>query len=73
MGPVVMAGYSARLALKTTVVGMVFSSAALAPDWRLPALVAVPLLCWSTWRIIRTADLWSVPEVRSRVIAVVAT
>jgi hypothetical protein len=71
--PVVMAGYSARLALKTTVAGMVFSGAALAPDWRLPALMAVPLLCWSAWRIIRTEGLWRVPEVRSRVIAVVAT
>jgi hypothetical protein len=71
--PVVMAGYSARLALKTTVTGLIFSATALAPDWRLPALVAVPMLCWSGWRLIRTADLWAVPEVRARVIAVVAT
>lgn len=71
--PVVMAGYSARLALKTTITGLVFSATALAPDWRLPALVAVPMLCWSGWRLIRTADLWAVPEVRARVIAVVAT
>jgi hypothetical protein len=35
--------------------------------------VAVPLLCWSGWRLIRTADLWAVPEVRARVVAVVAT
>jgi hypothetical protein len=71
--PVVMAGYSARLALKTTIAGMIFSATALAPDWRIPVLVAVPLLCWSAWRVIRTADLWAVPEVRSRVISVVAT
>jgi hypothetical protein len=71
--PVVMAGYSARLALKTTLVGMVFSATALAPDWRMPALVAVPLLCWSAWRVIRTANLWAVPDVRARVISVVAT
>jgi hypothetical protein len=71
--PVVMAGYSARLALKTTLAGMVFSATALAPDWRVPVLVAVPLLCWSAWRVIRTANLWAVPEVRSRVISVVAT
>ena len=70
--PVVMAGYSARLALKTTLVGMVFSAAALAPDWRTPTLLAVPFLCWSAWRIVRIAGLWSVPEVRSRVVAVVA-
>jgi hypothetical protein len=71
--PVVMAGYSARLALKTTITGLVFSATALAPDWRLPVLVAVPLLCWSAWRVIRTAELWAIPEVRSRVIAVVST
>lgn len=71
--PVVMAGYSARLALKTTMVGLVFSGAALAPDWRLPVLVAVPLLCWSIWRLVRTSNLWAVPEVRARVIAVVAS
>jgi hypothetical protein len=71
--PVVMAGYSARLALKTTITGLVFSATALAPDWRLPVLVAVPLLCWSGWRVIRTAGLWAVPEVRARVIAVVST
>jgi hypothetical protein len=71
--PVVMAGYSARLALRTTIVGLVFSGTALAPDWRWAALVAVPLLCWSCWRLIRTADLWAVPEVRARVISVVAT
>jgi hypothetical protein len=71
--PVVMAGYSARLALRTTVVGLVFSGTALAPDWRLPVLVAVPFLCWSGWRLVRTEGLWSVPTVRARVIAVVAS
>jgi hypothetical protein len=71
--PVVMAGYSARLAVKTTVVGMVFSGTALAADWRVPALVAVPFLCWSAWRVVRTSQLWLVPEVRARVVAVVAT
>jgi hypothetical protein len=71
--PVVMAGYSARLALRTTVVGLVFSGTALAPDWRFPVLVAVPFLCWSGWRLVRTESLWSVPTVRARVIAVVAS
>jgi hypothetical protein len=71
--PVVMAGYSARLALKTTVVGLLFSGTALADGWVFPAMVAVPLLCWSGWRLVRTANLWAVPEVRARVVAVVAT
>jgi hypothetical protein len=71
--PVVMAGYSARLALKTTITGLVFSGLALTPDWRFPALLAVPMLCWSGWRLVRIGQLWAVPEVRSRVIAVVAS
>jgi hypothetical protein len=71
--PVVMAGYSARLALRTTVVGLVFSGTSLAPDWRVPVLVAVPLLCWSGYRLARTADDWSDPVVRARVVAVVAS
>lgn len=71
--PVVMAGYSARLALKTTLAGLLFSATALAPDWRIPVLVAVPLICWSAWRLIRTEREWAIPEVRSRVIAVVAS
>jgi hypothetical protein len=71
--PVVMAGYSARLALRTTVVGLVFSATAVAPDGRWAVLLAVPLLCWSGWRLVRTEALWAVPEVRARVIAVVAS
>jgi hypothetical protein len=71
--PVVMAGYSARLALKTTVVGLVFSATALAADWRVPILVAVPMLLWSAYRLARTESDWSEPVVRARVIAVVAS
>jgi hypothetical protein len=71
--PVVMAGYSARLALRTTLVGLIFSGTALATTWVLPALVAVPMLCWSAFRVVRTAALWTVPDVRARVVAVVAT
>jgi hypothetical protein len=70
--PVVMAGYSARLALRTTLVGLLFSATALAPDWRLPALLAVPLLSWSGIRLTRTARQWATPEIRSRVVSVVA-
>jgi hypothetical protein len=71
--PVVMAGYSARLALKTTFAGLVFSATALASDWRVPVLVAVPMLCWAGIRLSRTARAWAVPEIRARVISVVAT
>ncbi len=70
--PVVMAGYSARLAMRTTIVGLIFSATALAPDGWLAVLVAVPMLCWSGARLVRTAGDWAVPEVRSRVVSVVA-
>jgi len=69
---VVMAGYSARLALRTTVVGLVFSGASYAEAWQVPVLIAVPLLCWSAYRLRRTARAWEQPVVRSRVVAVVA-
>lgn len=71
--PVVMAGYSARLATKTTLLGMVFAAASAAPDWRVPVLVAVPFLAWSLHRLRLTAAQWSDPVVRARVIAVVAS
>lgn len=71
--PVVMVGYSARLALKTTVVGLVFSLTALGDDWRVPLLLAVPFVCWSAFRLLQSADAWAVPEIRARVVAVVAT
>lgn len=71
--PVVMVGYSARLSVKTTLVGLVFWLAALGPDWRLPALLGVAFLCWSAYRLLQTAELWARPEIRARVVAVVAT
>ena len=71
--PVVMAGYSARLALKTTVVGLIFSATALAADWWVPLLLAVPMLLWSAYRLARTQSAWAEPLVRARVIPVVAS
>ncbi|RNL75472.1 hypothetical protein [Nocardioides marmorisolisilvae] len=71
--PVVMAGYSARLAVKTTVVGLVFSATAIASTWLVPFLVAVPMLLWSAYRLARTESAWAEPLVRARVVAVVAS
>jgi hypothetical protein len=70
--PVVMVGYSTRLALTTTFIGLVFSWLAYTPDWRYPVVIAVPLLMWSTARLLRTARRWQDPVVRSRVVAVVS-
>jgi hypothetical protein len=70
--PVVMAGYSARLALATTVTGLIFSGLAQVEDVRYAVLVAVVLLAWSGWRLERAAQRWDDPVTRSRVISIVA-
>lgn len=70
--PVVMAGYSARLALATTVTGLVFSGLAKVEDVRYAIGVAVLLLIWSGWRLERAAQRWDDPVTRSRVISVVS-
>lgn len=70
--PVVMAGYSARLALVTTVTGLVFSGLAQVGDLRYSVAVAVVMLGWTLMRLHRSAQLWEDPVVRSRVIAVVS-
>jgi hypothetical protein len=70
--PLVMVGYSTRLALATTVTGLLFSLLARLPDWRWSVLVATPLLLFSAWRLAVTAGEWSAPETRARVIAAVS-
>ena len=70
--PVVMVGYSARLALSTTLTGMLFGAVTFAP-WQWSLLLAVPFLLFSAYTLVGTANSWAVPEVRSRVVAVVAS
>jgi hypothetical protein len=70
--PVVMVGYSARLALTTTVTALAFRTLALQPDWRWPVMCALPMVCWSAYRLVRTAAAWAVPEVRAAVVRTVA-
>jgi hypothetical protein len=70
--PVVMAGYSARLALATTVTGLIFSGLAEVSDLRYAIGVSVVLLAWSLFRLERAAQRWDDPVIRSRVISVVA-
>jgi hypothetical protein len=70
--PMVMVGYSARLALSTTFVGLFFSVLARV-SWEWSVLCAVPLLLLSGWRLVRTANSWAEPVTRSRVVATVAS
>ncbi len=70
--PVVMASYSARLALATTVTGLTFSGLAELDDVRYALIIAVLMLLWSGWRLERAAQRWDDPVVRSRVVSVVS-
>ncbi len=70
--PLVMVGYSSRLALSTTMTGLVFSVAAHA-SWELCVGLALPFLLLSARRLVRTAGEWADPETRSRVVATVAS
>ena len=70
--PVVMVGYSTRLALSTTVTGLVFSSLALAGSVPLVLLVGLLMLLWSGWRLERVAQRWDDPVTRARVVVTVA-
>jgi hypothetical protein len=70
--PLVMVGYSARLALATTFTGLFFDLMSGAP-WIWSVIAAVPFLVWSAVKLHRTADAWANPETRSLVIATVAS
>lgn len=69
--PMAMVGYSARLAASTTVTGLVFAGLARSGDWRVPALLAVPFLAWSTARLLRARRRWADPVERARVVLAV--
>ena len=70
--PGTMAIYSARLAAVTTTVGLVFSVGTFVPQWQVPVLVTVGLLCWAaaSWR--RTQRLWADVSVHTNVVTTVA-
>jgi hypothetical protein len=70
--PVVMVAYSTRLAISTTLTGLVFSGLAQTPSWEVSVLIAIPFLAWSTARLLRTAREWADPVQRSRVVVSVA-
>ena len=71
--PVVMVGYSARLALSTTLTGLLFSALARVPDPTVSLLVAIPCLAWSATRLIRTRRRWIDPFARARVVTAVSS
>jgi hypothetical protein len=70
--PLVMVGYSTRLALSTTFTGLLFSVTSMAP-LAYSLILAVPFLVWSGVKLLRTSNRWADPVERSRVIATVAS
>ena len=57
-----MVGYSARLAFATTFTAMVFIATSRAPDWRWSVLLALPLVLFSAYRLVRVSGEWADPE-----------
>ncbi len=70
--PLYMVGYSARLALSTTIIGMIFSGLAQVPDWRASVIFAIPFVVWPLVRLMRVRGQWADPFQRSRVVATVS-
>jgi hypothetical protein len=70
--PLVMVGYSSRLALSTTFTGLLFSVLTRAP-WAYAVVLAVPFLLWSVVKLYRTSNAWADPATRSRVVSTVAS
>jgi len=70
--PVVMVGYSARLALCTTLTGLLFSALSQLNDPTVSLLVAVPFVAWSSARLLRSRRRWMDPVVRARVVTTVS-
>ncbi|WP_457207272.1 hypothetical protein [Nocardioides sp. P5_C9_2] len=70
--PIVMVGYSARLAVSTTLTAMLFSAAAQTPVWWLVPAMAVPFVLWSWVRLRRARRRWVDAPQRARVVMAVA-
>jgi hypothetical protein len=71
--PGTMAVYSARLAVVTTVIGLVFSVATFGTSVVVPLVVTFVLLCWAVAHWLRTQRLWADTERRSLVVARVSS
>jgi len=70
--PVVMVGYSTKLAVVTTMTSLIFSGLARIDAWQVSVLVATPFLAWSVVRLLHARDTWVDPVARARVVTTVA-
>jgi hypothetical protein len=70
--PVVMVGYSTKLAVVTTMTSLIFSGLARVDAWQVSVLVATPFVAWSIVRLLHARDMWVDPVSRARVVTTVA-
>jgi hypothetical protein len=70
--PLVMVGYSTKLAVTTTLTGLIFSGLARVPYVEVSILVAAPFVVWSLIRLLHARDSWADPVQRARVVTPVA-
>jgi hypothetical protein len=70
--PLVMVGYSTKLAVTTTVTSLVFSGLARVPHPEVSLLVASPFVVWSLVRLLHARDAWTDPVRRASVVTTVA-
>jgi hypothetical protein len=70
--PIVMVGYSTKLAVATTLTSLVFSGLANLDAAEMSVLVATPFLAWSIVRLLHARDSWVDPVSRARVVTTVA-
>jgi hypothetical protein len=70
--PVVMVGYSTKLAVTTTLTSLIFSGLAMVEVWQLSVIVATPFVTWSLVRMLQARDSWTDPVQRARVVTTVA-
>ena len=62
--PLVMVGYSTKLAVTTTLTSLVFSGLARVPHPQISILVAAPFVIWSLVRLLHARDAWTDPVSR---------
>jgi hypothetical protein len=70
--PLVMVGYSTKLAVSTTLTSLVFSGLARVPHPEVSILVASPFLAWSVVKMLHARDAWTNPVQRAKVVTTVA-
>ncbi len=63
--PLVMVGYSTKLAVTTTLTSLVFSGLARVPHPEVSVLVAAPFVVWSLVRLLHARDSWTDPVQRA--------